>query len=304
MLSEQPVQFASQNAVLKGWLIRDERASRPSPTVIMAHGTSATLQMVAIEYARSLAREGMCALIYDHRNLGQSGGEPRGEINPWIQCRGFVDALSFAETLREVDSKRLALWGDSYAGGEALVVAACDQRVKALVAQSPSLGAEFPATPPTAEIFGTIKDTLQSGNVTGTPDTTTGPLPVVSFDQMGTPSLLTPIQAFRWFIEYGGRPGSAWVNRVIRVVPPTPVVYNACLCAPFVKANTLMIVSPEDEMPGANPAVARKAFDLIPAQKKWYEIADGHFGLLYHPGPRFDEALSVQALFLREAFSV
>jgi alpha-beta hydrolase superfamily lysophospholipase len=43
----------------------------------MAHGTSATVQMVAIEYARAFARAGIAALIYDHRNFGRSGGEPR-----------------------------------------------------------------------------------------------------------------------------------------------------------------------------------------------------------------------------------
>jgi hypothetical protein len=302
MLSERAVEFPSEGAMLRGLLIRDSTlSSSPAPLVIMAHGTSATLKMVAIEYARALAQAGLCALIYDHRNLGQSGGTPRGEINPWIQCRGYLDAMSFSQSLPEIDPRRLALWGDSFAGGEALVVAACDERVKAVVAQSPSLGAEFPSISPSVEVFSQIKKTLLSGDVTGTPETTTGPMPVVSFDQDSTPSLLGPIQAFRWFIDMGGRPGSGWVNRVTRVIPPTPVIYNACLCAPFVKARTLMIVSPEDEMPGANPAVVRMAFDLIPAPKEWHDIADGHFGLLYHPGPRFDEAVAVQVRFLVDA---
>jgi hypothetical protein len=42
-----------------------------------------------------------------------------------------------------------------------------------------------------------------------------------------------------------------------------------------------------------------QAFDLIPGEKKWYEIEGGHFGLLYHPSDLFDEASSVQADFLR-----
>ena len=49
----------------------------------MAHGTSATFRMVAIEYARVFARAGLAALIYDHRNFGISDGAPRFEINPW-----------------------------------------------------------------------------------------------------------------------------------------------------------------------------------------------------------------------------
>ncbi len=68
------------------------------PTVVMAHGTSATLRMVALDCARVSASAGLAALVYDHRNFGCSDGEPRLEINPWIQCRGYMDALAFAGT--------------------------------------------------------------------------------------------------------------------------------------------------------------------------------------------------------------
>ena len=71
------------------------------------------------------------------------------------------------------------------------------------------------------------------------------------------------------------------------------------LCAPFVQAKVLLMVAPEDEMVHANCQVTRQAFDMMPTAKKWYDIADGHFGLLYHPGPRFDEASGVQAEYLR-----
>jgi dienelactone hydrolase len=94
MLIEHPVSFESQGATLRGFLIKKDSAQRSCPGVIMAHGTSATIQMVAIEYARAFAREGLAALIYDHRGFGRSGGEPRLEINPWVQCRGYLDALA------------------------------------------------------------------------------------------------------------------------------------------------------------------------------------------------------------------
>lgn len=300
MLIETPMQFESENATLRGLLITRKDRSGRLPTVIMAHGTSATIKMVAIEYARELALAGYAALIYDHRNFGASSGEPRGEINPWIQCRGYLDAISFAEKLPGVAPDRIAIWGDSFTGGQVVVVSACDPRVKVVVAQCPVFGSALPAIMPTRETFLRIKETLHSGNVTGTADTTTGPLPVVSSDQAGTPSLLAPIQAFRWFIDYGGRPGSGWVNRVTRVLPPTPVMYSPYLCAPFVQAKVLLMVAPEDEMAHANYDVARNAFSLMPGLKQWHDIADGHFGLLYHPGVRFDEAVRVQIDFLRQ----
>ena len=49
----------------------------------------------------------------------------------------------------------------------------------------------------------------------------------------------------------------------------------------------------------ANYEVTRGAYSLIPGIKDWHDIADGHFGLLYHPSGRFDEAVSVQTRFLR-----
>lgn len=107
------------------------------------------------------------------------------------------------------------------------------------------------------------------------------------------------MEAFRRFMEYGGRPGSGWVNQVTLVDPPTQITYSPVICAPFVKVPTLMIVSPEDELPDAIPAVARHVYQLIVGPKQWHEIAGGHFGLLYDPSDLFEESVSVQLNFLR-----
>lgn len=298
----EAVGFPSEGATLRGLLFRPPHVPRP-PVVIMAHGTSATIGMVADAYAEAFRESGLAVLLYDHRNLGASGGEPRQEINPWIQCRGYLHALDFVQELDGVDRDRIGLWGDSYSGGEVIVVGAADDRVTAIVAQVPVCGREPPALDPAREHLDAIRTTLLGGDVAGGPDDRVGPLPVVSADQLGTPSLLEPIQAFRWFIEHGGRHGSGWVNRVTRVVPATPVPYSPVLCAPFVTAPTLMMVAPEDEMIHADRDVARLAYELMPAPKQWHDIAGGHFGLLYRPSLLFDEATSVQTAFLHRWLS-
>jgi pimeloyl-ACP methyl ester carboxylesterase len=292
------VEFASEGATLRGLLYLPDAKAGKAPLVVMAHGTSATIHMVADKYAEAFCRAGLAALLYDHRNFGASGGEPRQEINPWIQCRGYRDAISFAATLDRIDPSRIALWGDSYSGGEVVVVAAADPRVKAVVAQCPVFGAAPPPIEPSPAAFQAMKETLERGDVRGSPETTSGPLPVVSFDQAGTPSLLQPIQAYRWFIDYGGRHGSGWQNSATRVLPKTPVPYHPGLAAPFVKVPTLLMVAPKDEMVHANYGVARSAYDLMPGPKQWYDIEGGHFGLLYHPSALFDEASRVQTEFL------
>jgi hypothetical protein len=263
----------------------------------MAHGTSATISMVADRYAEVLHEAGFAVLLYDHRNFGISDGEPRGEINPWVQARGYRDAIDYISSLPELDKSRVALWGDSFSAGQVLVVGACDDRVKAIVSQTTACGPTMPPQDPDGTLFAAVKTTFDDGNIS-IPDAVTGPLPVVSFDQHGTPSLLTPISAYRWFIEYGGRHGTRWENWVTRVIPKTPVPYHPGICAPHVKAPTLMMIAPEDEMAGANPVVARAAYDSIPAKKELVEIAGGHFGLLHYPSELFDQAAHAQRDFL------
>ena len=80
------VAFPSQGATLRGRLYFRQNGSGPkAPIVIMAHGTSATITMVADRYAEVLHEASFAVLLYDHRNFGISGGEPRGEINPWVR---------------------------------------------------------------------------------------------------------------------------------------------------------------------------------------------------------------------------
>lgn len=298
----EQVEFQSEQATLRGLLFRPDAAAQ-TPVVIMAHGTSATVHMVADEYAEVFCRNGLAVLLYDHRNFGASDGEPRQEINPWVQCRGYRDAIDFVQTLDGIDHDRIGLWGDSYSGGEVIVVGAVDKRVTAIVAQVPVCGSQPPTLEPTRANFEEIRASLLSGDVAGHPAVTVGPLPVVSADQIGTPSLLTPIQAFRWFIDHGARHGTGWLNRVTRVLPDTPVPYNPVLCAPFMTAPTLMMVAPEDEMAHADYGVAQLAYQLMPNPKEWYDIAGGHFGLLYHPSPLFDEATKTQTAFLKRWLS-
>ena len=66
----------------------------------------------------------------------------------------------------------------------------------------------------------------------------------------------------------------------------------------------LLLAAPDDEMVHANYEVTKRAFALIQTHKRWYDIADGHFGLLYFPSDRFDEASTVQAAFLTEQLNI
>ena len=105
----------------------------------MAHGFSGVKEQVA-HYAASFAEAGFSVLLYDHRGFGESDGSPRLEVDPYRQLADWRDALSFAETLSEVDAEAgFGVWGSSFAGGLAMVVAAIDSRAHCVVAQIPNV---------------------------------------------------------------------------------------------------------------------------------------------------------------------
>lgn len=119
---------------LAGW---HYPAGANAPVVVMSHGLSAIRRLNLDDLARVFQAAGLAVLAWDHRNFGDSGGEPRQEADPWAQVRDMRDAISFARALPGVDPERLGLWGTSYSGGHALTVAALDKRVKCVVSQVP-----------------------------------------------------------------------------------------------------------------------------------------------------------------------
>lgn len=291
----QNVEFPSEGASLRGRLYRPI-SDRRVPVVAMAHGLSATLNgMTADRYAEVFFEAGFAVLLFDHRNFGISDGEPRQQINKWVQARGYRDALNFLTTRAEVDASRMALWGDSMSAAEVIVVGAIDPRTKAVIAQVPACGDNPPPPDPDGSQFAAIRERFLNGDVSGTPESTFGPLPIVSCDQKGTPSILKALTAYRWFIEHGCRFNSKWENSATLVAPATP---NAVLCAAHLKAPLLIVYSPEDEMGGCSPTTTRMAFEVALGPKELVETAGGHFGMLYHPSPLFDEAARAQRQFL------
>lgn len=293
------VEFPSFNATLRGKLYRPASPPGRLPIVVMAHGFSATINgMVAERYAEVFCEAGFAVLLYDHYSFGISDGEPRRQINSWIQARGYCDAIDYLLTQPEIDSNRIAIWGDSMSGGEAIVVGAIDKRVNVIVVQVPACGHVLPSDGPDGASFNAIKDTIQNCDLTVMSKKFDEPMPVVSADQIGTPSLLEPITAYRWFIDYGGKYGTNWDNQAISVTIETAAPFHVGICAAHVQVPILMVIAKDDEMPGANSEVARQVYDCIPAPKDLVELDGGHFGLLYHPGELFNIASRTQRDFL------
>lgn len=111
----------------------------PCPAISMAHGFGATIDHGLAPFARVFTDGGFAVLMHDHRGFGNSEGEPRGDIDPWRQIADWRHAISFLEAHPAVDRARIGLWGSSFAGGHALVLAATDRRIRAVVSQVPTI---------------------------------------------------------------------------------------------------------------------------------------------------------------------
>ena len=133
-MQRSDVAFSADGTVLRGWFYRPAGAG-PHPAVLLSHGFSALKEMTLDRYAEVFCAAGLACLVYDQRNLGASDGAPRGEIDPWRQVLDMRHALSYLRQSEGVDPQRIGLWGTSYSGGHALVVAALDRRVRCVVSQ-------------------------------------------------------------------------------------------------------------------------------------------------------------------------
>jgi uncharacterized protein len=133
------VEFAVEGGVtLRGWLFEPE-GHGPHPGVTMAHGYAGVREHGLERFARVFAEAGFVVLVHDHRGFGHSDGEPRYDVDPWRQIVDWRWAISYLESRETVDPDRIGLWGTSFAGGHAIVLGATDRRLRAVVAQVPTI---------------------------------------------------------------------------------------------------------------------------------------------------------------------
>jgi alpha-beta hydrolase superfamily lysophospholipase len=137
-MDRQELEFPSGSDLCAAWLYPAAADQAATPAVVMAHGLSGTRRDALGPFAERFAAAGIAALLFDHRGFGDSGGEP-DRFEPRRQLEDWRAALGFARTLPGIDGDRLATFGSSMGGGNALAAAAADPRVAAAISQVPLL---------------------------------------------------------------------------------------------------------------------------------------------------------------------
>ena len=100
----------------------------------MCHGFAGVKEMLLPNFAQRFADNGYVVLTFDYRGFGESEGEP-GRLRPDLQIEDILNALSFLRSHPQVDENRIALWGTSFGGANAIFAAEQDGRVQCLLVQ-------------------------------------------------------------------------------------------------------------------------------------------------------------------------
>ena len=135
-MTPRTVNFFSEGTRMEGdlFLPADYRAGERWPGIVLCHGFTGIRTMILGDYAKSFAAAGFVVLTFDYRGYGGSEGTRRRLI-PLEQIDDIRNAISYFETLPEVDPTRIGLWGTSFGGANAPYTAAVDMRVRAVVGQ-------------------------------------------------------------------------------------------------------------------------------------------------------------------------
>jgi uncharacterized protein len=124
------VEFRADGITLVGDL-RVPAATGQAPGLVLTGPFTGVRDQVTGLYAERLAASGFVTLAFDHRNFGESGGEPRRHEDPQGKLSDLRAAVSFVRARPEADPERIAAVGICLGGGYALKFAAFDSRVKA-----------------------------------------------------------------------------------------------------------------------------------------------------------------------------
>ncbi|MDX6608641.1 MAG: hypothetical protein QOF85_566 [Solirubrobacterales bacterium] len=253
-----------------------------APAVVMAHGLSGTRRDRLGAFAERFAAAGFVALAFDHRGFGDSGGEP-DLFDPARQLEDWRAAIAFVRSLPAIDSSRIATFGSSMGGGNALAAAAEDSGVAAAISQVPFLDIVRQAHRSSPRVTAKVLMAAAQGRY----------LPAVG--QPDEPALINAPggeEGWRRVVEIGE--DSRWRNRVssrwLLGRPFRPVRHATKLHCPW-----LVCVGEADRVAKPGPAIAA-ARRAPKGELRTYPGVD-HFDI--YDGPAHEALVADQLDFLR-----
>ena len=292
------VEFESEGATLRGRLYRPANGATDAPAVVMAHGFGA-LAIWLTDVAVDLAQAGFAVLLFDHRNFGESDGEPRYGFDTLLQIRGYRDAITFLEKQTGIDKQKIAAWGESASSLVVQFIGVFDDRVRAVIARTPVCGNSTTKFDESPEKFEWLRHNWSSLDLSTLPVRELA----VRFCRLHEgegPVIVEGGAAVSYATRVRKKYATEWSNQVYVLQRKLEAQFNEQrLPAKYLKVPTLFVIATDDEVPLCELATNRKCFDLIEAPKDLLEITGGHFGLINHDSEPYRQAVSADITFLR-----
>lgn len=137
MKTEQ-VTFYGHGEVLAGLWRTPDNASGRLPAIVQGPGwLGLSDARLYVRYHEALTEAGFGVLVFDYRGFGASGGD-HTRLSPRNQLEDLVDAVSYLTARDDVDADRIGCFGTGgTGGGNAVLLAAADPRVRVVVSQVP-----------------------------------------------------------------------------------------------------------------------------------------------------------------------
>jgi uncharacterized protein len=281
-MDRQDLLFPSGSDSCAAWLYPAAGGADPAPIIVMAHGLSGTRRDRLGPFAERFAAGGIAALVFDYRGFGDSTGEP-DLFDPARQLDDWRAAIAFARSLPGVDAGRVATFGSSLGGGNALAAAAGDLRVAAAVSQVPFLDRDSQTYRSSAEVTTRMLAVAADG----------GYLRAVGKPQEAA-FIRAPGAEAGWRHVVATGEDSRWRNRVsagwLLGPPYNPIRHAATLHCPW-----LVCVAGSDQVAKPGPAIdaARRAPQ---GELRVYPGVD-HFDI--YDGPQHEAVAADELEFLQ-----
>ncbi|KPI35574.1 putative 31.7 kDa protein in traX-finO intergenic region [Cyphellophora attinorum] len=299
-MAREDISFqTADNVTLRGWFYKPKDSSGRLPCLVMAHGFSALKEMDLDTFADYFtSRLPLTCLVYDNRGFGASDtkeGQPRQEILPVQQTSDYSDAITYAQTREEVDSKKIGIWGSSYSGGHVLWVGAVDKRVKAVLCQVPCVdGYSNFQRLIRPDFVGGLNEMFEQDRHARAAGKPAGTLPVVD-ENPAAPSALPTPDSYTFFTAWGKK--SPWKNEVTVKSIEAFREYNPSAHIHHISPTPLLMTVAENDV--LTPTdLAIEAYSRAREPKQLNLLPGGHFD--GYSGPNFERNAGTQVEFLRK----
>ncbi len=297
----EQIEFVSEGAVLRGRLYRPVGVAGDAPAIVMAHGFS-VLAAWLDDFATDFAQAGFAVLAFDHRNFGESDGEPRYGFDTLLQIRGYRDAITFLETQTGIDKNKITAWGESASSLVVQFIGVFDDRVRAVIAYTPVCGNSNTILDSSNEKFDWLRENWSDLDLSTVPARELA-VRMCRLHEGEGPVIVEGNAAVSYTTWMRKKYASNWSNQVFILQRKLEAQFNEQrLPAKFLKVPTLFVIATDDEVPLCELTTNRRCFDLIDAPKQLTEITGGHFGLAYRETEPYDQAMGAAIKFLRGVF--